>query len=90
MKDEYRSDREQLADAHAWCLSRAHETLNTGQYVCIANVFVTEDDLKSYIQIGVDYQLVEAPHTGRSIHKVSAAILRRMEVKWVPTAELLK
>lgn len=87
---EYRFAEEKLADAHAWCLNQAREALSTGEFVCVANVFATEDDIKPYIELGVDYRLMEATHSGRSIHKVPVATLRRMKAKWVPTAELIK
>lgn len=86
----YRFNREQLADAHAWCLQITREALDAGDLVCVANVFATEDDIKPYIQIGIDYEVVEATHAGRSIHNVPAVTLRAMKSKWIPTPELVK
>lgn len=87
---EYQFAEERLPDAHAWCLSQVREALDEGGLVCVANVFATEDDIKPYIDLGVDYKLVEATYTGRSIHRVPASTLRRMKAKWVSTEELIK
>lgn len=87
---EYRFVEEQLPDAHAWCLSQTREALDADEYVCVANVFTTDDDIKPYIDLGVEFKLVEANYRGRSIHKVPAAALRKMKAKWVSTSELIK
>lgn len=80
---EYRFAKERLPDAHAWCLSQAREALDADEFVCVANVFATEDEIKPYIDLGVDYKLVEATYAGRSIHKVPVATLRSMKAEWV-------
>ena len=86
----YRFNGEQLAEAHAWCLQKTREALDAGDFVCVANVFATVDAIKPYIQIGIDYEVVEATHAGQSIHKVPAVTLRAMKSKWIPTSELVK
>lgn len=87
---EYLFNREKLAEAHAWCLQQAREALDAGEFVCIANVFATMDDIKPFTHLGVEWQVVEAAYAGRSIHKVSATTLRLVKSKWVPTSELIK
>lgn len=90
MRDgQYRFVKKQLPEARAWCLNQVRTALEGGELVCVANVFATVDDIRSYTQLGVDYQVVEATHPGRSIHKVPAATLRAMQRHWLPTAELI-
>lgn len=86
----YQFDAEKLPQAHAWCLDQAREALSSGEFVCVANVFATVEDIKPYTELGVDYQVTEANYPGQSIHQVSAAKLRAMESTWVPTDRLLE
>lgn len=84
---EYRFDPERLCEAHAWCLDQARQALAAGERVCVANTFVTPDELKPYTQLVPDWDVVEAIHDGRSIHAVPAATLQAMQAKWVSTDE---
>lgn len=85
---EYRFDVEKLKEAHEWCLSQTCEALAAGEFVCVANVFATTEDIRPYTELCDDYQVKEAAHAGQSIHKVPTATLRAMESKWVPTAQI--
>ena len=86
----YSFDHERLHAAHAWCLDQAREALETGEIVCVSNVFGTIAEIVPYTQLGVDYQVLEATHAGRSIHEVPVAKLGAMRLKWVSTPELLR
>lgn len=87
---QYRFDIKRLSEAHAWCLDQASEALKAGEFVCVANVFATTEDMKPYVDLGADYQIVEANYPGQSSHKVPAATLRTMEATWVPTDRLVE
>jgi hypothetical protein len=87
---EYRFDANLLPAAHEWCLNKAREALRSGEFVCVANVFTTIDDLRPYTELGFDYQVVEANYPGKSIHRVPASTIRAMESTWVPTDKLLQ
>lgn len=89
-KGQYRFVKERLTEAHAWCLNLVRTALEGGELVCVGNVFATVDDIRPYTQLGVGYQVIEATHPGRSIHKVPTATLLAMQRQWVPTAELIK
>jgi hypothetical protein len=86
----YHFDADKLPEAHAWCLDQARETLGSGEFVCVANVFATVEDIKPYTELNVDYQVVEANYPGQSIHHVPPAKLRAMESTWVPTDRLME
>ncbi|OZB78225.1 MAG: hypothetical protein B7X29_05775 [Halothiobacillus sp. 13-55-115] len=87
---EYHFNVEKLPEAHAWCLDQARKGLDAGEFVCVANVFSSVEDVKPYTQLGFDYQLVEATYPGHSIHKVSVAVLHAMKATWVPTDRLVE
>lgn len=86
----YCFDGERLPEAHASCLEETKEALKAGEFVCVANVFATVEDIRPYTELGVDYQVVEATYPGQSIHKVPAAVMRAMQASWVPTERLLE
>ncbi len=86
----YVFDDERLPDAHTWCLDQARTALKAGESICVTNVFATVVEITPYTQLGADYQIVEATHAGRSVHKVPASTLRAMKSKWVSTSELRK
>lgn len=86
----YRFDARQLPEAHAWCLDQAREALKAGEFVCVANVFATTEDIKLYVELSAAYQIVEANYPGQSSHTVPAATLRTMEATWVPTDLLVE
>jgi hypothetical protein len=86
---EYRFDPEQLGEAHAWCLDQARQALAAGELVCVANTFVTPDEIKPYTQLVPDWHVVEVAHDGRSIHAVPEDTLQSMQAKWVPTDEVV-
>ncbi len=85
---EYSFDGEKQQEAHEWCLSQTREALAAGEFVCVANVFTTAEDIRPYTDLCDDYQVAESTLAGQSIHKVPAATLLAMESKWVPTAQL--
>jgi hypothetical protein len=87
---EYLFDEKKLPEAHAWCLDQTREALGSGEFVCVANVFATVEDVKPYTDLSVDYQVVEANYPGQSTHKVPANKLRAMQKIWVPTDRLLE
>lgn len=86
----YHFDADKLPEAHAWCLDQALEALGSGEFVCVANVFATVEDIKPYTELDVDYQVVEANYPGQSIHQVPPAKLRAMQSTWVPTDRLVE
>lgn len=86
---EYRFDPERLGEAHAWCMDQARRALEAGEFVCVANTFVTLDELKPYTQLAQNWDIVEAIHDGRSIHAVPAATLQSMQAKWTTTDEVI-
>jgi hypothetical protein len=89
-EDGYAFDETKLAQAHAWCLERTRKALADGEYVVVANVFATDQDVQPYVDLGFDYQIIEATHKGKSIHDVPADVVKRTKAIWVPTEELLK
>lgn len=90
VEGEYRFDPNKLPEAHSWCLQQTRAALEAGEFVCVANVFSTVEDIQPYAELGVDYQVMEATYPGQSTHKVSAAALRAMKATWVPTDRLLE
>lgn len=87
---EYRFDASKLPEAHAWCLDQTRRALGEGEFVCVANVFATVEDMKPYSDLGVDYQVVEANYPGQSVHKVPKDKLRAMQSTWVPTDRMVE
>lgn len=87
---EYAFVEKKLPEAHAWCLQQARDALATGAHVVVANVFAGLEDIKPYVDLGFDYEVVEATGYGKSVHGVSAAVLRGMKASWVPTDALLQ
>ncbi len=85
----YCFDAKRLSEAHASCLKQAKEALETGELVCVSNVFATVEDIKPYTELGADYQVVEATYPGRSIHERPAAVMHAVQASWVPTDRLL-
>jgi predicted kinase len=88
--DGYAFDETRLPQAHAWCLEQTRKALAEGEYVVVANVFATEQDVQPYIDLGFDYQIIDATHKGQSIHQVPADVVKRTKAIWVPSEELLK
>lgn len=86
----YRFDAARLPDAHQWCLQQAREALVAGEFVCVANVFATVEDIKPFTQLDVDYQVIEADYPGKSVHRVPAEKLNLMKDSWVPTDRLVE
>ncbi len=89
-EDGYVFDETKLPQAHAWCLDQTRKALADGEYVVVANVFATEQDVQPYVDLGFDYQIIDATHKGKSIHQVPADVVKRTKAIWVPTEELLK
>jgi hypothetical protein len=87
---EYRFDPERLTEAHEWCLQQTRTALESGEFVCVANVFANLEDIKLYTELGVAYQVVEATYPGKSIHKIPETVLGAMAKSWVPLERLLK
>jgi hypothetical protein len=87
---EYRFDASKLPEAHAWCLDQTRRALGEGEFVCVANVFASVEDVKPYTDLSVDYQVIEANYPGQSIHKVPKEKLRAMRATWVPTDRLVE
>ncbi|KAB2311491.1 hypothetical protein F8A87_06710 [Betaproteobacteria bacterium SCN2] len=85
----YQFEESKLPEAHAWCLQQAHDALAVGGHVVVANVFATVEEIKPYIDLGFDYQIIEATGRGKSIHPIPSAVLKRMKAAWVPTDALL-
>ena len=56
----------------------------------VANIFATDQDVQPYVDLGFDYQIVDATHKGKSIHHVPDDVVKRSRAIWVPTEELLK
>lgn len=86
----YQLEVSKLPEAHAWCLQQARDALAVGGHVVVANVFATVEDIKPYIDLGFDCQIIEATGRGKSIHPIPAAVLKRMKAAWVPTDALLE
>ncbi len=86
----YRFDAAKLADAHEWCIRQTREALAAGEFVCVANVFATLEDIKPYTQLSVDYQIIEADYPGKSVHRVPAEKLNAMKAAWIPTDRLIE
>ena len=86
---EYRFDPERLGEAHAWCLDQTRGALEAGKFVCVANTFVTLDELKPYTKLVPNWEIVEAIHDGRSIHAVPAATPQFMRAKWTATDDVI-
>lgn len=86
----YTFDETKLSQAHAWCLEQTRKALADGEYVVVANVFATVQDVQPYVDLGFDYQIIDATHKGKSIHQVPADVVKRTKAIWVPTEELLK
>ncbi len=89
-EDGYAFDETKLAQAHAWCLEQTRKALADGEYVVVANVFATEQDVQPYVGLGFGYQIIDATHKGKSIHEVPADVVKRTKAMWVPTEELVK
>lgn len=89
-EDGYAFDETKLPQAHAWCLEQTRKALADGEYVVVANVFATEQDVQPYVDLGFGYQIIDATHKGKSIHQVPADVMKRTKAIWVPTEELLK
>ena len=87
---EYRFDADKLPEAHAWCLDQTRKALGEGEFVCVANVFATVEDIQPYTELGVDYRVVEANYPGQSAHKVPQSALRAMAASWLPIDRLLE
>lgn len=88
--DEYVFDERLLSDAHAWCLQRTSEALKKGEHVVVANVFATLEDVNPYVDLGFDFQIIDATYKGQPVHPVPADVMKRMRAIWVPTDQLLK
>jgi len=86
----YCFDAERVAEAHASCLERTKEELKAGEFVCVANVFATVEDIRPYTELGMDYQIIEATYQGLSIHKVPTAVIQAIQANWVPTYRLVE
>lgn len=89
-EDGYAFDETKLLQAHTWCLEQTRKALADGEYVVVANVFATEQDVQPYVDLGFGYQIIDATHKGKSIHEVPADVVKRTKAIWVPTEELLK
>lgn len=90
LEGEYRFDEGKLPEAHAWCLQQTRDQLAAGEYVVVANVFATIEDVRPYVELGVEYQITEATGKGKSRHGVPDAVLKRMKAMWVQTDVLLE
>ncbi|WP_211206922.1 hypothetical protein [Thiobacillus denitrificans] len=87
---EYAFVEKKLPEAHAWCLQQTKDTLAAGAHVVVTNVFSGVEDIKPYVDLGFDYEVVEAAGHGKSLHGVSSAVLHGMKASWVPTDALLR
>lgn len=86
----YAFDETKLPQAHAWCLEQTRKALADGEYVVVANVFATVQDVQPYVDLGFNYQIIDATHKGKSTHQVPADVIKRTKAIWVSTEELLK
>lgn len=87
---QYCFDKEKQGDAHAWCLEQTRNAIEGGSKVCVANVFATLPDVWPYTLLEVDYRIVEANHSARSVHDVPAKHILDMQRRWVPTEQMIE
>ncbi len=85
----YAFTEEKLPEAHAWCLQQTRQALAVGAHVVVSNVFCGVQDIKPYIDLGFEFQVIEVTGRGKSVHGVSPSVLRAMKANWVTTDALL-
>lgn len=86
----YIFDEGKLTEAHEWCLQQTRQALNAGAHVVVANVFCGMNDIRPYIDLEFDCQIVEVTGHWQSVHGVSEPQLRAMRANWVATDALLR
>jgi len=82
----YRFDPDQLPEAHAWCLRRATEILNSGGSVVVANTFVRVWEFVPYLseaaQRGIPFEVIEVQGAFQNVHGVLRETVERMRTEW--------
>lgn len=83
---EYRFDKDSLADAHAWCLSKTKRSMRHQQNCVVSNTFSQLWEMQPYIDLAKHFhyklEIVEAKGLWPSIHNVPQEVIDRMRARW--------
>jgi adenylate kinase family enzyme len=66
----YVFDASKLPEAHAWCLRKTKEALETGKNVVVSNTFIKLWELQKYINLGFPYEIIVCRGLFTNMHGV--------------------
>jgi predicted kinase len=78
----YVYEQSKVKAAHDKCIAAAKGLLDKGHNVVVANTFVKCWELKSYIDFGFPFRIIELKNKWPNIHNVPEATIERMAQRW--------
>ena len=78
----YSFDKAKLADAHAWCREMTQTHLAKGRDVVVSNTFVRRWEMKPYLEMVSNPQIIVCCGDFGSTHDVPAEVINRMRDNW--------
>jgi len=78
----YCFDASKIQDAHRWCRDKTLQALKAGKNVVVANTFTCKWEMKPYLDMGFDTQIIDANGSWPNIHGVPHEAMVRMKKCW--------
>jgi predicted kinase len=82
----YQFNASKLGEAHAWCLKKTKEALDSGQSVVVSNTFSRRWEMAAYIKLAEQLHLpirtIEMQGKWPNVHGVPEEAIARMAARW--------
>jgi predicted kinase len=78
----YHYSKAMLKQAHEWCQMTAEIMLHNGKNVVVANTFIAMWQIKPYMNMGFDIEIINATGEFKSVHDVPEEEMDKMRGKW--------
>lgn len=79
---EYKFDVKKLGSAHKWCQEQVQQSLDEGYDTVVSNTFTRKWEMKPYINMGYEYEIIVAEGEYDNIHGVPKTVIENMERRW--------
>lgn len=79
---EYHFDASKIKEAHEWCRDQVHKSIEADQSVVVSNTFVKMWEIKPYLSMSSDIEVVEMTTRYQNVHGVPEEVVTRMEENW--------
>lgn len=78
----YKFRQNQLQAAHNWCEEQVRTNLQAGNDVVVSNSFISLNEMKPYMDMGFDYDVMTASGEYKNIHNIIDMKIAEMKERW--------